>query len=63
MLLYKVQIAEHDDYYENKMCENEILAQFSLPSGLKNRLNGHGEPPVIPNYEKEQLIIIERSVK
>jgi hypothetical protein len=27
--------------------------------GLKNRLNGHGEPPVIPNMGKEQLTLME----
>ena len=32
--VYKVQITEQDENFEGKMRENEILEQFSLPSGL-----------------------------
>ena len=31
--VYKVQITEQDANFEGKMRENEILEQFSLPSG------------------------------
>ena len=32
--VYKVEIAEQDKNYEEKIRENDILAQFSIHSGL-----------------------------